>query len=77
MLLVFFLLPDLFTIESVENVGKIYTTQILDRESISTYVIDVQAALNNGSTSDTRRRRKRATGKQFSRSTRLMPLKMS
>ncbi|XP_072038165.1 protocadherin-15-like isoform X3 [Amphiura filiformis] len=55
---------DLFRIESKANVGKIYTTQILDRESISTYTIDVQAILNNGTNNvvdGNQRRRKRAT----------------
>ena len=60
--------PDLFRIESIGNVGKIYTTKVLDREQASSYRINVQAVLNNESVSvvqpPTQRRRKRATGKR-------------
>ena len=63
-----FIHPDLFRIESVGNVGKIYTTKVLDREEASSYRIDVQAVLNNESVAvvqpPTQRRRKRATGKK-------------
>ncbi|XP_077999347.1 protocadherin-15-like [Glandiceps talaboti] len=53
---------DSFKIESISNVGVIFTNKVLDREESSEFTLTVEASVYNNTNSTSTQRRKRNTG---------------